>query len=64
MKNCPSCGKQIKNGQVCTTCLQADAEERLLEQLVQKASVPNLASLYKAGRAAGLITPTVNYQHT
>lgn len=32
-----------------------------LDQLVQKASTPNLASLFKQGQAAGLIKPTEGY---
>lgn len=32
-----------------------------LDQLVQRASTPNLASLFKQGQAAGLIKPTEGY---
>lgn len=35
-----------------------------LDTLVAKASRPNLASLFKAGKEKGLIKPTQEYGHT
>lgn len=36
-------------------------EDAILEALVVRASVPNLASLYKRGKEAGLIKPAQEY---
>ena len=38
--------------------------EEQLDQLVQRASVPNLASLFQAGKDAGLIQPVTVYGET
>lgn len=36
-------------------------DEDTMDQMVQRASVPNLASLFKAGKDAGLIKPGKEY---
>lgn len=38
--------------------------EDMMDVMVQRASTPNLASLFKAGKAAGLIKPTTGYGET
>ena len=38
-----------------------DPAEDALDQLVERASVPNLASLFQAGKEAGLIKPVTAY---
>lgn len=39
-------------------------DEEELDELVQKASVPNLASLYRKGKDKGLLKPQQEYGHT
>jgi hypothetical protein len=39
-------------------------DEADMDQMVQRASVPNLASLFKRGKEAGLIKPGTEYGHT
>ena len=39
-------------------------DEDTMDQLVQRASVPNLASLFKRGKEAGLIKPNTHYGET
>lgn len=56
----------------CTTCLveaKIDTVDRggvsvsddTMDQLVQRASVPSLASLFQKGKAAGLLKPVQGY---
>ncbi len=40
---------------------KVEDEDAILEALVVRASVPNLASLYKRGKEAGLIKPAQEY---
>lgn len=46
----------------------SDADARLadaeMDSLIEAASRPRLADLYKKGKAAGLITPQQQYAHT
>lgn len=67
--NCLRCGEPIPesdhgNG-LCDDCrsqpapsLNDDAE---LDRLIEAASVPNLAQLYKRAKGQGFITPTQSY---
>lgn len=59
-------------GQVCMTChisytgsacpdCRTMSEDEKIDQLVSRASVPNLASLFRAGKKAGLIKPVQDY---
>ena len=41
-----------------------DNDEDDLDQLVQKASIPNLASLFRKGKEKGLIQAQQEYGHT
>lgn len=47
---CPHCGVDI-----------VSVEDDMLDALVQQASKPTLASLFKAGQAKGYIQPTHEY---
>lgn len=40
------------------------ADESSLDQLVEAASVPNLASLFRRGKEAGLLKPVTGYSPT
>ena len=40
------------------------ADESSLDQLVEAASVPNLAALFKRGKDAGLLKPVTGYSPT
>lgn len=46
------------------TKMEGMDNEDELDQLVQRASVPSLASLFKKGKEAGLIQPGKEYGHT
>ena len=39
-------------------------DEDTLDEMVRRASTPNLASLFQRGKDAGLIKPTSNYGET
>lgn len=60
-KNCPTCGKENQSGGMCYACQTA---QDALDDLVARASVPNLASLYRAGKERGLIAPMTKYANT
>ena len=47
----------------CDTCRTTEADA-VMDAIVTKASLPNLASLFRAGRKSGLIAPTVAYTNT
>lgn len=36
----------------------------MMDAMIAKASTPNLASLFRAGKKAGLIKPQYQYQHS
>lgn len=65
---CSNCGEKIdlKSSVTCTHCgfdhtaEMSESEDRV-EEMIEKASVPNLASLFKQGKARGLIKPTEEY---
>lgn len=40
---------------------EVSVAEATMDQLVQAASVPNLASLFQRGKEAGLLKPTTGY---
>ena len=47
---CPACG-----------CPIPSEPTDMMDTLVQRASIPNLASLFRAGKKAGLIQPAKEY---
>lgn len=47
-------------GEVSDTDAKVDTED-MMDRMVQRASVPNLAALFKAGKDAGLIKPGMGY---
>lgn len=49
-----------KGAGVSETGTKMDEDDKL-DQMVQRASVPSLASLFKQGKEQGLIKPTSNY---
>lgn len=72
-RTCESCIKDISDctcdNCICGPCVSAGcgcmhSAEDALDNLLQRAAVPNLASLFKAGVASGVITPAANYQNT
>lgn len=50
----------IKGAQESDIPTKVDDED-IMDQLVQRASTPNLASLFQRGKAAGLIKPGKDY---
>lgn len=48
----------------CKTCTEggivSDPDDTM-DQMIQRASVPNLATLFQRGKDAGLLKPTTNY---
>jgi hypothetical protein len=62
---CPNCLEQSTESDVCSDCnTSMSVADDSLDKLVAQASVPNLAALFAAGKAAGLITAQVEYGHT
>lgn len=58
---CPNCGEHT-DLDVCEHCGTVVSEvDATMDAMVQAASVPNLASLFKAGKQRGLIKPTSKY---
>lgn len=76
LERCPNCGLEynINKGHQCADAVEllgasANAPEMsdpdaMLDELVSRGSVPNLASLYKKGKESGLIKPGVEYGST
>lgn len=68
MVRCPNCDNATEE-QKCTRCgcpipenIHAKIED--FDRLVEQASIPSLASLFKQGKAAGLIQPAADYGNT
>lgn len=62
---CPNCDHETdeKVCENCGTTIVSDVDETM-DAMVQQASIPNLASLFKAGKKAGLIKPVAEYGQT
>lgn len=59
---CPAC-HQVSEEDPCTHCgaaVLSDPDAKI-EALVERASIPNLASLFKGAKEKGLIQPTTVY---
>lgn len=72
MASCPKCHALLMHPDHCTECdwireivvqdsTNLSDAERSLDLLVQDASVPSLATLFKAGQKAGYIRPIQGY---
>lgn len=68
--NCSTCGNTWDGGDLvnglCPDCLgrsarPAQISDDALDQLVERASVPNLAGMYKRAKEQGFITPAPAY---
>jgi len=59
---CPNCD-HVTDEQVCENCGTqiVSVADDTMDAMVQAASIPNLASLFKAGKKRGLIKPTSAY---
>ena len=59
---CPNCDHETDES-VCENCGTVIVSEvdATMDALVEQASIPNLASLFKAGKKRGLIKPTSMY---
>jgi hypothetical protein len=54
-------GRTTSKGQTSVEDAPKMDNEDTLDQMVARASVPNLASLFQRGKEAGLIKPTTGY---
>lgn len=65
MNECPNC-KHESNEDVCPECGHqiVSVVDDTMDQLIEAASIPNLASLFRQGKKRGLITPMKDYGHT
>ena len=62
---CPNCNKQSTDIETCSACgTPMSVASDSLDQLVQQASVPNLAALFQTAKDQGLIVAQVAYGHT
>lgn len=62
---CPNCGEQSTDKVTCSECrTPMSVASDSLDQLVQQASVPNLAALFQTAKDRGLIQAQVAYGHT
>lgn len=65
---CPRCGLHHASG-ACTELVQTSEAEvsvadETITEMVESASVPNLAALIRDGKEKGLIKPVQGYTHT
>jgi uncharacterized membrane protein YvbJ len=61
---CPNCGGISTDDKVCTECgTSMSVVTDSLDELVEKASVPNLAALFGAAKKQGLIQAQQEYGH-
>lgn len=61
---CPNCDIDTDD-KVCPECgttVLSDPDD-ILEGMIERASVPNLAALFKAGKDKGLLKPQQEYGH-
>jgi hypothetical protein len=62
---CPNCNGISTDKLVCSECnTPMSVASDSLDQLVQQASVPNLAALFQTAKDQGLIKAQVEYGHT
>lgn len=54
----------MNNDDTITRGAGMSEDDTTMDALVQRASTPSLASLFKAGQSAGLIKPAIEYGHT
>lgn len=73
MELCPDCKTPLTVADRCTSCgwarpvgdtAEVSDPDGMMDTLVQEASIPNLAALFKAGKDKGLIQPQQEYGHT
>lgn len=57
---CPLCKTVLTDG-VCPTHGAVSVDADSLDSLVQAASIPNLAALFKRAKDTGIITPAKEY---
>lgn len=59
---CPNCEFETDEPvcEECGTTIVSDPDDTM-DALVEQASIPNLATLFKAGKKRGLIRPTSMY---
>lgn len=63
--SCDDCADPNQGeGSTTTKQAQMSVDDGTMDEMIRRASTPNLASLFKAGKAAGLITPGKEYGHT
>jgi hypothetical protein len=62
---CPNCDT-VTDEKVCPDCgaTVLSVPDATLDQMIQDASIPNLAAMFKRGQDAGLIKPVVAYAST
>lgn len=61
---CPNCKNETDDSvcEACGTVLVSDPDA-MMEALVEAASIPSLATLYREGKKRGLIEAAQDYQH-
>lgn len=62
--DCPTCGGAVSGAPDTVTAAQIEKDqytEAELDEMVRRASVPNLADLFKKAKAAGIITAGKEY---
>lgn len=65
MQECPNC-KHMTDEDVCPECGHqiVSVADDTMDSLVEAASIPNLAALFRQGKKRGLITPMKDYGQT
>ena len=63
-RECPECGRAHQSVRdVCVSCSSTGVSglSDTLEAMVEKASIPNLAALFKQGKANGVLKSVADY---
>jgi uncharacterized OB-fold protein len=67
MNHCPKCGHAYTRvGEICPVCHPAEVSDpdAKLDDMVERAAVPTLATLFRKAKATGAIKPITGYGGT